>query len=314
MNHQDMAAVMAWLEQDPPLAELCREFPVEWEQVQQGVAASFATGKPSDVQNYLKQLEPVRVGADKLRNKLLQDAKQRQLLLSRLIIYQMARKAVRQHYISVASGVESGKVRFNRFNAMIAQKLLFESGLNRKPVSLFWFRLFWPLVWQKRFLMPLVQPEGIYCFYSRELISALAEIIGDRKCIEVGAGDGTLTRFLCSRQVNVTATDDYSWKHAIAYPDFVVKLDAEEALRRYQPQVVICSWPPSLNGFERQIFLTRCVEQYLVIGSRHRQAAGNWDAYQQQTAFTFEELPHLSTLVVPPELDSAVYLFTRKPV
>jgi hypothetical protein len=34
--------------------------------------------------------------------------------------------------------------------------------------------------------------------------------------------------------------------------------------------------------------------------------------YQQQTTFTFEEDKKLSSLVLPPELDAAVYVFRKK--
>ncbi len=51
---------------------------------------------------------------------------------------------------------------------------------------------------------------------------------------------------------------------------------------------------------------------YIVIGSRLRFAAGNWNDYERQSAFTFEEEEALSRLVLPPELGSAVYIFRRK--
>jgi hypothetical protein len=226
--------------------------------------------------------------------------------------YQMAHMAVKQHCISVATGIESGKVRFNLLNGLVSQMLLFENDLDRKPVSMFWFRMLWPLIWQKRLLMPLVQPEGIYCFYSRQLIESLAEKIGTRSCIEIAAGDGTLTKFLKQQGVQIQASDDYSWKHAVRYPEWVARMDAKEALRHYSPEVVVCSWPPAGNSFERQVFRTRTVQLYIVIGSRHRFAAGNWNDYQQQTSFDFAEEMELSRFVLPPELDAAVYFFRRK--
>ena len=58
--------------------------------------------------------------------------------------------------------------------------------------------------------MPLVQPKGIYCFYSKPLIQDLAALIGQRSCIEIAAGDGTLSRFLAAKGVDLTATDDHS--------------------------------------------------------------------------------------------------------
>jgi hypothetical protein len=224
----------------------------------------------------------------------------------------MAHTAVKQHCIAVATGIESGKVRFNLLNGFVAQRLLFADGLERKPVSMFWFRMLWPLIWQKRMLMPLVQPEGIYCFYSQKLITALAGKIGSRSCLEIAAGDGTLTRFLMQQGARIQASDDYSWEHAVRYPESVARLDAKEALRIYAPEVVVCSWPPAGNSFERQVFRTHSVQLYIVISSRHQFAAGNWGDYQQQSNFSFEEVPELSHLVLPPELDAGVYLFRRK--
>jgi hypothetical protein len=101
----------------------------------------------------------------------------------------------------------------------------------RKPVSRFWFRLVWPLLWQRRFLMPLMASKAIYCFYTKPLVKALAELIGDRQCVEIAAGDGTLSRFLNDAGASVTATDDHSWS-GLRFPDSVIREDAEVSLRK----------------------------------------------------------------------------------
>ncbi len=288
-----------WLRSEPPLKDLQERYPDEWDKVLQSLALLFQQGKSAEITAYLQQLSR-KSTTDKNED------------LCHTVRYQMARAAVRQHYIAMASGVESGTVRFNLLNGLVAQRLLFAHDLVRKPVSLFWFRLLWPLLWQRRFLMPLVQPKGIYCFYSRQLIDRLAAIIDNRNCLEIAAGDGTLSRFLRDRGVRTTATDDYSWGHAVSYPEWVVRSEARVALNRYAAETVICSWPPAGNDFEKKIFRTRSVQQYILIASRHRHAAGDWDAYEEQQAFTMQEVPELSSLVLPPELDAAVYLFTRK--
>jgi len=299
MPPETTATARAWLRSEPPLKELQERYPDEWDEVLQKLTLLFQQGKSAVITAYLQQLSR-KSAADKNGD------------LRHAVRYQMARAAVRQHYISVASGVESGTVRFNLLNGLVAQRLLFAHDLVRKPVSMFWFRLLWPLLWQRRFLMPLVQPKGIYCFYSRQLVDRLADIIGNRNCLEIAAGDGTLSRFLRDRGVRITTTDDYSWAHAVSYPEWVVRSEAREALSRYAPETVICSWPPAANDFEKKIFRTRSVQQYILIASRHRHAAGDWDAYEEQQAFTMQEVPELSKLVLPPELDAAVYLFTRK--
>jgi hypothetical protein len=308
VNHKKPEAVYRWLQSNPSIKELCAEYPEEWELVQSEIGAVLAQGKPEALQTYLQRLSSQT--AAPLTAKGNKQALESVLRAS--IRYRMAHTAVKQHCISVATGIESGKVRFNLLNGTIAQQLFFEDGLVRKPVSMFWFRMVWPLIWQKRLLMPLVQPEGIYCFYSQELIQALAGEIGVRSCIEIAAGDGTLTGFLARQGVSIQASDDHSWEHAVRYPESVARMDAKEALRINSPEVVICSWPPAGNSFERQVFRARTVQLYIVIGSRHRFAAGNWSDYQEQSTFSFEEDTELSRLVLPPELDAAVYFFRRK--
>ena len=304
MKSGNAEKTVAWLQTSPSLSELCAAYPEEWVTVQRQLAVVLGRGNPEELVSYLKRLShqgavpTKKAGASSVRE---------------TVRYQMAHAAVRQHCVSVASGVESGKVRFNLLNGLIAQKLLFSHDLERKPVSLFWFRLIWPLTRQKRYLMPLVQPKGIYCFYSRRLIEELSRIIGKRRCLEIAAGDGTLSRFLKQQGVQVTTTDDYSWQNSVSYPEWVVKKDARGALSQYLPEIVICSWPPARNGFERQIFRTRTVQLYILITSRHQHAAGNWDTYREQQLFAMQEDAALSRLVLPPEIDAAVYLFTRKP-
>jgi hypothetical protein len=225
---------------------------------------------------------------------------------------EMQRLAFERIRFSMATGVAEGKVRFNWVNGWCLQRLFFERDLRRKPVSMLRFRLTWPFAWQRRFLMPLVGPRGIWCFYSKQLVRELAELIGDASCLEIGSGDGSLSRFLCDAGVNVVATDDYSWSSRVKYDQHVVRQDARTALRVRQPKVVICSWPPARNTFEREVFATKSVDTYIVIGTRREGAAGDWASYRRQTHFAFEERSELRRLVLPPEIDPAVYVFRRR--
>ena len=308
MKQEGYAKTLEWLKTNPALDELCARYPEEWAAVQQEIYTIVERGIAEELKVYLERLSAPVVSPDKAQ-------KNREAALPQFIRSRMAHESVKKLCLSTLAadtGVTKGKLRFNLFNGYIAQKLLFSRGLERKPVSLFWFRLFWPLVWQKKRLMPLVQPKGIYCFYSRELVEALAGMIASRSCLEIGAGDGTLTRFLKDRDVALTATDNHGWSQAVAYPDWVIKLDAREALATYSPEVVICSWPPAQNDFERYVFTTPSVQLYIVIGSRHQFAFGNWKDCRQQSAFELEEDKKLGALLLPPELESAVYVFRRK--
>lgn len=299
-----------WLEQRPPLDELQAGDPAAWAAVERDLATLARQGL-GQMQAVLEECGRKEAHLAAALGRKALKGKAREEALAQMVKIRMLQLALRQHCVAVASGVKEGKVRFNLINGLLAQRLLFREGLERRPVSLFWFRLLWPLLWQRRRLMPLVQPKGIYCFYTRELVEELARLIDGRNCLEIGAGDGTLSRFLSERGVRITATDDQSWAHAVRYPDWVLKQEAREALARHAPEVVLCSWPPPGNSFERQVFRTRSVQLYIVISSRHRHAAGNWGDYEAQSAFSFAEEPALSRLVLPPELDSGVYLFRR---
>jgi hypothetical protein len=295
------------LARQPALDELAEAFPDEWHEVQRDVGQALAGGGQQQVVNSVAALSrPARVsGPGGRRNG-------DQALVSEQVRRYLTAALLRQISLEASTGVTSGRIRFNLLNGWTAQRLLFARGLERKPVSLPWFRLVWPLVWQKRLLMPLVERQGIYCFYSRPLIAQLANLIGDRPCLEIAAGDGTLTRFLTARGVQVTATDDHSWSQSVTYPASVVRKEARAALRQYQPEVVICSWPPAGNAFEREVFGTRSVRLYIVISCRAEANAGNWADYRRQTAFALSEDPALSQLVLPPELAPAVYVFRRR--
>jgi len=312
MAGKETGNALDWLRAGPTLAELRARYPNEWDAVAAELAAIFAGGRPERLQAYLASLaapvaaESKGVGRRPNQQKLEAEA------LARLIRHRMVHLALKGYVLSAAAGGKSGKIRFNWLNGFVAQKLLFAHELVRKPVSMFWFRLLWPLLWQKALLLPLVEPKGIYCFYSRPLIEALARLIDGRECLEIAAGDGTLSRFLAAEGVAVTATDDYSWKHAVNYPDTVLKLDAGQALKRFKPRVVVCSWPPANNGFERLVLADAGVELYIVIGSRHTFATGNWADYRSQTGFEFVEDSALGRGVLPPELGGTVYLFRRR--
>lgn len=310
MKQETYVKTLEWLKTNPGLDELCSRFPADWAVVQQDISSIVERGVAEELKAYLERLSrPLAKPAFGSRQA------GRDAALSQFVQSRMAHESVKKLSLSVLAadtGVTKGKLRFNLFNGLIAQRLLFSGGLKRKPVSLFLFRLFWPLVWQRKRLMPLVQPKGIYCFYSLALVKALSRMIASRSCLEIGAGDGTLARFLKEQGVRIVATDNHSWENSMAYPDWVIKLEAREALTAYSPEVVICSWPPAQNDFERFVFDTPSVQLYLVIGSRHQFAFGNWKDYTRQSGFILAEDTKLSAMVLPPELEPVVYVFRRK--
>ena len=290
---------------------LIERFPEEWEAVGPALVEATATKRPDAIAAFVRAAQEA---AQPYRQRVEKSRKNPQVLATALPYLVRSRLAylAAQRAVQAAALGARGRHRFSLWNGFLVQRLFFSHALVRKPVSMRAFRWLWPLVTQKRLLMPLVNPKGIYAFYSRELISALVALIGDRPALEIAAGDGCLSRFLRAAGTTITATDDHSWGHAIDYPDDVEKLDAEAALARYRPPVVLCSYPPPKNTFEVAVFASASVEMYLVLTTRHRFAAGNWEAYQAQTTFDMTTDPRLSRLILPPEIDPALLVFRRK--
>jgi hypothetical protein len=296
--------VLGWLRTEPELDELVEAYPDHWRRVEADLDRVIDRNDPDAIKKYLAEVanpSPALPGRARPKRELLADEIRRQMTL----------QALQQAILAASNRGKTGRVRFGLLNGYVAQKVLFRRGLERKPASATVFRLVWPLLRQRRLLMPLVQPKGIYCFYTRQLIRELSTVIGDRTCLEIAAGDGTLSRFLAAAGVAVTATDDYSWQSRVEYPAEVLPQDARTALRKHTPQVVICSWPPPGNSFERLVFTTPSVNLYIVITSRQEHAAGDWSSYRSQDTFTMTEEPSLSRLVLPPEIDPLVLSFRR---
>lgn len=215
---------------------------------------------------------------------------------------------------SMADPDFDGRVRLAFWDGMIMQKTFFRRGFERRAVPMWVHRLVWPFVRRKQrgLMLYLVQQRGIYCFYSRELIRALAERIGSQRCLEIAAGDGTLTRLLKAEGVSIRATDNHEWSGDITYPHDVEKADAVSALRKDPAPVVLCSWPPANNNFEHAVFASCRVQLYIAIASARRFASGNWTEYRKQNRFVMTEDTALSRLVLPAEVEARVLLFERK--
>lgn len=301
--------VLEWLATRPSLDGLKGRFPKWWEETGRELLAVLGERRLGLVAEHLSRVRSLEAFA--LGN-LAARGIERNKAVKDLVKSRMAVLAMEQLLAGAVLGKDEGPLRFNRWNGTIFQKLLFREGLVRKPVSLFWFRFWWPFLPQRRFLMPLVQPKGIYCFFSKSLVKGLARKIGNLPALEIAAGDGTLTRFLSAEGVNVRATDNHSWSHAIQYPAAVEKNSVGPALAEHRPKVVICSWPPAGNDFERVVLAFPSVILYIVIASRHSFAAGNWKDYGLQKNFVWTIDETLSRYVIPPDLDPAVYLFQRK--
>jgi hypothetical protein len=293
------------------LESLIENFPEEWQAIGQELVQATATKRPEALEAFVRS---AKEAARPYEGRVENSGKNPQVLavaMPFLVRKRMALLAAQRALQAAAMGASPGRRRFGLWSGFLVQRLFFSRGLVRKPVSMRRFRRLWPLVTQKRLLMPLVQPRGMYAFYSQELVAALARLIDGRPALEIAAGDGCLSGFLQAAGVNVRATDDHSWTQNIRYPDSVEKLDAATALKQHQPKVVLCSYPPPKNTFEQCVFRTDSVELYIVITTKHRFAAGDWQTYESQRTFAMTTDGELSRLILPPEIDPLLILFTR---
>jgi hypothetical protein len=311
------------------LDQLKARYPDQWEQTGSALVAAIQARHAAGAATFLAR---ARAEAAPWRQRMSQSGKNPRVLqaaLPALVRERMSQLAVKevvegaaavrasgQDGATARAGLPARRLRFGLWSGALIQRLFFRAGLERKPVSMSWFKLIWPLVTEQALLMPLCQPQGIYCFYTRPLIEGLATLIheiGPGPALEIAAGDGTLSRFLNRAGTPVQASDDHSWSHSIAFPPDVERLDANAALGRHNPRVVLCSWPPPGNRFERSVFRTATVDRYVVITTRHRFAAGDWSAYADaESGFDRRVDERLSRLVLPPEVDPVVLIFDRR--
>lgn len=128
-----------------------------------------------------------------------------------------------------------------------------------------------------------------YQVYTVEFIKSLASYLLERinryrkptadfTILEVGAGDGRLTKFLkehlASEKINVIATDSKDWetKSLTNASVDVEKIDYLEALAKYQPQIVISCWMNVNVNWTLDFMRTNSVEEYIMIGDVFRTA------------------------------------------
>lgn len=92
--------------------------------------------------------------------------------------------------------------------------------------------------------------HAVYSLPTDELIHYLREFIGDRSAIEIGAVNGVVAASLgipatdSRMQEDPNIVDIYKsmGQPVIRYGDNVEKLDAQQAVDKYRPQVVIAQW------------------------------------------------------------------------
>lgn len=156
----------------------------------------------------------------------------------------------------------------------------------------------------------------IWQFWTKEYIDGLAEHIKktygkDAKVLEVGAGDGWLSRLLRERNIDIVATDDYSWDYEPDSPTpkgsarkFHLKVKRvfpvqnapyHKAIKEYKPDVVIVSWMPYCADWTKAFRRYKSTKGYIIIGESAGGCCGSdecfkkYEGYKITDGFAFDK-------------------------
>lgn len=107
--------------------------------------------------------------------------------------------------------------------------------------------------------------------------------------LEVGAGNGRLAHFLKEKidklvpdSIKIVACDNYvTWNNMKTSPLFPVEnISHKEALQKYKPKIVICSWMPPQSDLTKDFRTVESVDQYILIGETDYGCCGNaWETW-----------------------------------
>ena len=110
--------------------------------------------------------------------------------------------------------------------------------------------------------------DPIFQFWFKEYLDDLASLLKDLdgKILEVGAGDGELSRQLKNRGLDITAIDDFKWPDIYNRWSKVKKMDYKKALTTFKPEIVISSWMPYQADWTPDFRALESVKAYILIG------------------------------------------------
>jgi len=110
-----------------------------------------------------------------------------------------------------------------------------------------------------------------FALVSKAWVEPLADFLGDKKCLEIMAGRGVLSKALSDCGVDIKATDDFSWswrgkisedKAVLTRSELwfdVEEADCIESIEKYGADIgyLVCSWPPMENSMCRALLKMR---------------------------------------------------------
>jgi hypothetical protein len=159
-----------------------------------------------------------------------------------------------------------------------------------------------------------------------EAIKGIRDFVGERKLLEVGAGNGLWAYLLSAYGATVTATDDYTWmehevapgKKAVLPSGFSVPMgkyfaveqaEAVQAVAKYADhQALFLAWPPPDRPMGHRALAAFQGDRFVFVSDRGCTADA---AFYQELALRWDlhdaiEIPQWVTI------HDEVYLYTRK--
>jgi hypothetical protein len=136
----------------------------------------------------------------------------------------------------------------------------------------------------------------IFEVFTKEFIEAFGKYLSERvaelakdksdpvKILEVAAGNGRLSHLLrrelvsAQDQIEIQATDN-GVQEDISQIFPVKKQDYQEALKDFQPDMVICSWMPPQKDFSAAMRRQPTVQEYIIIGPEDRDCGKPWETF-----------------------------------
>ncbi|MCM1216005.1 MAG: hypothetical protein NC548_15970 [Lachnospiraceae bacterium] len=128
-----------------------------------------------------------------------------------------------------------------------------------------------------------------YSMISEEVLNDLKTYINGRKCLEVCAGTGWLSKLLSDTCINIIATDNDTWASNDKFSNwksnkfFDVKIiDALDAIDKYlDTEIVILSWPVRGISLANNV-LNKCLEYHkelIYIGETYGGCTADYDFF-----------------------------------
>lgn len=160
----------------------------------------------------------------------------------------------------------------------------------------------------------------LYQLWTRESVAVLTQALlylSARRILEVGAGDGRLTRALhdslTPHGILVAGQDDGSWalRQRTASPVWSLFHESFEAtLARFRPDTVVCSWMPPETDWTMAFRHCPSVRQYLIIGEAAGGCTGQLSMWYPEAPWMVHELTPFQAAAAA-RTDAPTYSFTR---